>query len=226
MNEVKRHELKYRVSAQEAWVLRDRLAKAMPRDPYSQNGPYFIRSLYFDTPANTSFFDRVEGFERRTKFRLRFYEFSEKSVVKFEIKSKWNHIIIKETAFVKKKDLADILAGRLDCLAESGDSTLKKIYYHFKTQVYMPVVIVDYHREAFKLDYNQIRITFDTHLSKSSEVTGLLDPSLKTIPVLEKEHVILEIKYNHFFPGWLGDLVGAQNFRMEAQSKYCFARMV
>ena len=222
---VKRQELKYLLHAHEARILRERLLAAVPRDPYSQNGGYFIRSLYFDNPANDSHYDRMEGFEMRKKFRLRFYEFSDKAIVKFEIKTKHNNTIVKETALISRKDAAAVMNGDTDCLPGQNE-ILNRVYFYFKRHYYRPTVIVDYHREAFFLDYNDIRVTFDTGLKKSGSVHSLFDADLMTIPVLERRHIILEVKYNHFFPGWLTDLLSGFDLQRCAQSKYCFSRML
>ncbi len=226
MPTIKRQELKYFLSPHEARIIRERLLVAVPRDEYSQEGSYFIRSLYFDNPANASYFDRNEGFETRRKFRIRLYEFTDKAVIKFEIKTKHNTVMSKETALITRADVTRILAGDYECLLRKKDPTLCKIYYHFKREFFTPAVIVDYQREAFTMDYNDIRITFDTILKKSREIGRVLDPTLRTIPVLERKHIILEVKYNHFFPGWLSDLLGGFNYQRCAQSKYCFARLV
>ena len=225
MLNVKRQELKYLLHVHEARMLRRRLLSVVPRDPYSQNGGYFIRSLYFDNPANDGHYDRMEGYEMRKKFRLRIYEFSDKAIIKFEIKVKDNNTIVKETTLISRKDAEAVMKGNTDCLLGQSE-ILNRVYFYFRRHYYRPAVIVDYRRDAFFLDYNDIRVTFDTCLRKSSSVHSLFDANLKTIPVLHKRHIILEVKYNHFFPGWLTDLLSGFNFQRCAQSKYCFSRML
>ena len=58
---------------------------------------------------------------------------------------------------------------------------------------------MDYYREAFTMDYNHVRITFDSQLRKSTEIEAFADRNIRTVPVLDKAYVILEIKYNNFF---------------------------
>ena len=227
MNGVKRHELKFIINPQEAWILRERLAKAVRRDPHCR-GPagYFVRSLYFDNWLDSSYYDRLEGMEHRIKFRVRLYEFGPESFLKFEIKIKHNDLIEKKTAPLSRKNLETVLAGDFSCLVAEKNSVLNEIYYHFSRKRHRPVVIVDYFRDAFELDYNQIRVTLDTGLRKSQRIREALDPDLSTIPVLPENHVILEIKYHRFFPSWLQGLMGLQRFQRSAQSKYCFARLL
>ncbi len=222
---VVRNEIKYMLSKQEAWLARQRLSQAVARDPYSREGGYFIRSLYFDNVANSSYFDRVEGFENRRKYRVRLYEFNAKEI-KFEVKFKYNDSMKKESAWMPVSYLKRLEAGDIECLLSHGSAVLKQVYYAFKRDRFRPVVIVDYRRDAFFMDVQDLRITFDTDLRKSSRVADTLKPDADTLPVLEKYHTILEIKYNKFFPSWLEGLLGLRRFQRCARSKYCMARMI
>ena len=100
------------------------------------------------------------------------------------------------------------------------------MYYDFVSDYFRPAVVVDYFREAFVLDYNRIRITLDTELRRSRETHGFGSPDLTSVPVLKKDSVILEIKYNRFFPRWMSQLIQMSRFERTAISKYCLARMI
>jgi len=65
--------------------------------------------------------------------------------------------------------------------------------------IYKPIVVVDYYRQAFVLDYNHIRITFDSELRRGTDMDALLEPIQNTVRVLKKDFVIMEIKYNNFW---------------------------
>ena len=73
MNEVLRQEKKYAINLSDGAVLRRRLGAVMHGDAH--NGPqgYTIRSLYFDTPDDQDFHDKLDGLELRRKLRLRTY---------------------------------------------------------------------------------------------------------------------------------------------------------
>ena len=73
MNEVLRQEKKYAVNIADGAVLRRHLEPVMHADAH--NGPqgYGIRSLYFDTPDDQDFQDKIDGLELRRKIRLRTY---------------------------------------------------------------------------------------------------------------------------------------------------------
>ena len=69
MNEVLRQEKKYAINLSDGAVLRRRLGAVMHGDAH--NGPqgYTIRSLYFDTPDDQDFHDKLDGLELRRKLR-------------------------------------------------------------------------------------------------------------------------------------------------------------
>ena len=58
---VDRHEEKFLLNPAEAVCLRALLDGLLRRDRYSAGGAYYIRSLYFDTPDNTDYADKVLG---------------------------------------------------------------------------------------------------------------------------------------------------------------------
>ena len=225
MYHVNRLELKYQLNHQEAKLLKTRLTPFMQRDPYNQNGPYFIRSVYFDNPCDRSFIEKIEGFERRRKYRLRFYDFT-LNLVKFEIKKKDNDMVIKHTAIIQSADIQNIFQRNYDCLLKYHNSILSQVYYDFKCDFFEPIVVVDYYRDAFFLDYNHIRVTFDYFLRKSDAVTDFHREDLLTIPVLEDYCVILEIKYEDFVPNWFRNLFLSGRYQRCATSKYCLSRMI
>ena len=213
------------MNRQEAALLKTRLSPFLSKDPHSLGGAYFIRSVYFDNKSNESFREKVEGFENRRKFRIRFYDFT-LNFIKFEIKQKLNDLIVKHTARILKEDLPALFRGDYDCLLKYRSAVLNQIFYDFKCQLYEPVVVVDYYREAFFLDYNHIRITFDTRLKKTDAVNEFYREDLSLVPVLEDHYVILEVKYDDFLPNWFGDLCQASRYQRVATSKYCLSRMI
>ena len=69
-----RHELKHQISPQEDLVLAGRLRKLFRRDAHAgADGTYRITSLYFDTPYDAALREKLDGVDRREKFRLRYY---------------------------------------------------------------------------------------------------------------------------------------------------------
>ena len=68
-----RHEWKHEINYTDLLVLRQRLQAVMQPDPHAVGGSYFIRSLYFDNLADKALREKIDGVNRREKFRIRYY---------------------------------------------------------------------------------------------------------------------------------------------------------
>ena len=69
-----RHEFKFLISRADAELLKLRLPHVMQRDPHAgETGRYTIRSLYFDDMDAAAYYEKVDGIDSRTKYRIRFY---------------------------------------------------------------------------------------------------------------------------------------------------------
>ena len=73
MNEVLRQEKKFAINIADGVVLGGRLGAVMHADAHNGAQGYTIRSLYFDTPDDQDFTDKIDGLELRRKIRLRIY---------------------------------------------------------------------------------------------------------------------------------------------------------
>lgn len=223
--EVLRNELKYYINYSDYLMISKILGSVLEPDQHSSNkSGYFIRSLYFDSVDNHSFHEKLAGIENRRKYRLRIYGFNH-NTVKFEIKHKLNNNIFKETAVISKKDALRVLNQDYDVLLNYKDKVLNKIYCTFKKEKYFPVVAVDYQREAYVSSLNKIRITFDRFLAKNSTTLDFFNPKMNTLPVLDDNIVIMEIKYNRFLPEWVKKSLQSVRGVQCSISKYCLSRI-
>lgn len=69
-----RHEFKHQISPGEDLVLSQRLRKLFPHDKHGGPlGSYRVTSLYFDTPYDSAYREKLDGVDKREKFRLRYY---------------------------------------------------------------------------------------------------------------------------------------------------------
>ena len=222
----KRRELKYYVSYEEYIILSNLLKKIFQQDEHNNENlkGYFIRSLYFDDIENKAFEDKVAGVEERSKYRLRIYDIGTKWV-KFEIKNKLNDVITKETAIISREDAGKIQNADYDVLLKYNNPVLNKAYIEFKKRFYLPVVMVDYIREAFNYDLNKIRVCFDRFLKSSSLQLDIFKSGTILMPQLKKDIVIMEIKYNNFIPDWIKQIIQIPAFERSAISKYCIGRI-
>ena len=223
--QVNRKELKYYISYNEYIVLSRLLKRIFQKDKYNQEslGGYLVRSLYFDTLDNNSFEDKVGAIEERSKFRLRIYDAASKSV-KFEIKSKTDYTVTKETAIISRDDAEEIQKGNYEVMLKYKNKVLNKAYIEFRKRPYYPVVLVDYLREAFFYDANKIRVVFDRFLKSTPLHLDLFADDIM-MPQLKNDIVIMEIKYDNFIPMWIKQLLQIPSFERSAISKYVIGRL-
>ena len=69
-----RHEWKHEINASDQIALRHRLRAVARLDPHTIQGKYEIRSLYFDSPTDRALREKLDGVNRREKFRIRCYQ--------------------------------------------------------------------------------------------------------------------------------------------------------
>lgn len=222
---VKRYELKYYINVADYEYCRSVLSHLMKKDSYqkSRNG-YFIRSLYFDDIYDTSVEEKLAGVEKRNKYRLRIYDFKQ-DWAKFERKAKYNDYVQKTTAIVTRKEAQKISRGNYDCLLKKNNQKLNSIYFDIKKKYIKPVVIVDYIRDVYMLDYNNIRVTFDKKIRYSEHNLELFNPNVKTVPLTPDDVMVMEIKFNNFLPKWFEKTIKLNSPIRSAVSKYCQSRL-
>ena len=196
-----RHENKYIITAGQVELLRNRIEGICDFDKYAtENGGYNIRSLYFDDYTGNSFNENEMGVDHRQKYRIRIYNHSA-DVVVLERKIKENGLISKDRAVIPRELLDAILEDRV--LEEDfyGEIPLvNRFLNEYHTRYLRPRVIVEYDREAFVSELEDIRITFDTSISYSGNVEDFLDPDLNLTPVMLSGKELLEVKYTEVLP--------------------------
>jgi len=221
-----RHELKYYIHYHEYHILRNKLKAILERDHYSdKNGNYHVRSLYFDDAYNSCLFEKLSGVERRKKFRIRIYNLSDKTI-KLECKRKVGSLIAKDVIHISRDEYESLLKGEYDFLKKSSGFLYHDFYRSLKHNLYRPIVIVDYIREAFVAPFNlsRIRINFDKELQTGVNKTDLFDKHLTTMNLVERPRVILEIKYESFLPEHLKQVLQVGAADRCAISKYTIGR--
>ena len=65
-----RHEWKYEINYCDLLILRQRLTAIARLDPHAVDGIYRIRSLYFDNIRDKALREKIDGVNRREKFRI------------------------------------------------------------------------------------------------------------------------------------------------------------
>lgn len=222
---LQRHELKYYISWVDYLTTKEILEKLMYKDEYQvQESGYFVRSLYLDDIHDSAVSEKLAGVERRDKYRLRIYDPAQRWV-KLERKRKLGNYVRKDSIRLSKQDALEVIAGDIESIYSNPSPAAMQLYQDFKRTYFRPVVIIDYIRDALRLDYNNIRITFDYNLSCNTVRQDLFDPVLPTYSLQHPKIVIMEIKYNNFLPSWFSQILRIESATRSAISKYTLSRM-
>lgn len=179
---------------------------------------YQVKSLYFDTIGRHGLFEKLAGVDQRHKYRIRVYNNGD-HVIHLEKKMKRNQYCLKHSIPVTRPQVEALLNGDFEWLLDAG-SLGAEMYAEMRTRLLAPLVLVDYHRIPFVWPADEIRITFDSHLSTGIFRTDLFDEHAALHPALTPGQVILEVKYNHFLPDFISDLLAVPGSVPVAMSKY------
>lgn len=220
-----RHELKFFLSRADYAYARSILCELMCRDKYASAGEYPLRNLYFDTIADESVVEKLDGIESRDKYRLRSYG-AQYPWVKLERKRKRNDYVNKTSVVLSNDDARALVRGDYSMLLEHDTAGARSLYFDFARQYLRPVVLVDYMREPYTLPYNEIRVTFDTDISISvGGHLAMFDWGAETRHIQPQEVVIMEVKYNVCLPSWFQDVLSLESCTRAAIGKYAIARL-
>jgi hypothetical protein len=222
--EVKRREIKYRISLPEAFTLMRSMARLMPEDAHNSGWEgYMVRSLYFDSIDNVDLEEKKDGLEKRRKLRLRIYS-SDDATAKLELKEKSGVWQRKRSISLSRHDAQLIMRGDHGLLADMENILALQIYSLIRSEVRRPCCLVQYNRFAFVAHANDIRVSFDMKLSTSENPYGLFDSRPCLYPVGSYDDVTLEVKYNHFLLDYVKDLLRCCDRVPISYSKYVMAR--
>jgi hypothetical protein len=204
MNSGYRHEYKYLISAADAKLLKLRLKHIMQPDPHTgPSGRYTIRSLYFDDLAHSAFYEKADGICLRSKYRIRIYNYTLKSI-KLEKKEKLGNLTRKTAQTIQRSDAKALQRREVPETLENGD-LLDELWLKIRSEGLRPMVLVDYDRTPFVCADGNTRITLDENLRTRPYCANLVASPAAMMPVLEKGQVILEVKFDDFLPSYLAD---------------------
>lgn len=215
-----RHEFKHEISYCDMLALRARLSAIMQQDSHAMNGKYQIRSLYFDNLNNKALLEKINGVNRREKFRLRCYN-GDTSLIFLEKKTKENGLCGKIQTVVNAEKVSQILNG--EPFDAAGNRLLVELKAKMITQQLRPKTIVDYTREPFVFFAGNVRVTIDHDIRTGISGTDFLNPHCPTIPVNDSP-IILEVKWDEFLPSVIRDIIQLPETRTTAFSKYAACR--
>lgn len=213
-----RHEWKFEINYADYLVLRTRLKAVMKPDSHAQNNKYEIRSLYFDTNKDTALREKVDGVNRREKFRIRYYN-GDTSFIRLEKKSKLNGLCAKESCSLSKEEAQRIVDGDFGWLKDCDRPLGQELYFKMMTTGLRPKTIVDYTREPFIFSAGNVRVTIDYNIRTGQFRTDFLNPDTITLPAGDST-MLLEVKWDEYLPEIIKDAVTIPGRRAAAFSKY------
>lgn len=217
-----RHELKHKITLSDLIAIRQRLRAVAYPDPHAANGKYLIRSLYFDNLDDKALREKLDGIERREKFRIRIYN-SDTSFIRLEKKSKLNDLSNKQSVQLTEKQARAIVDGDTEWMINSKHALIRELYAKMSAEGLAPKTIVDYTREPFVFPAGNVRVTIDYDIRSGLLCTDLFNWDRATVPVIDT--VILEVKWDAFLPDIIKDAVMLENRRDGAFSKYAACRI-
>lgn len=217
-----RNEWKHEISYCDMLILRQRLSAVARCDSHAQNGKYEIRSLYFDNISDRALREKIDGVNKREKFRIRLYN-RDTSVIFLEKKSKINNLCRKESVRLTAEQVRAILEGDYAWMPKSGIPLAVELYSKINALGLRPKTIVEYIREPFVYSAGNVRVTIDRGIRTGMGCTDFLNPSCVTVPV-ENSPIILEVKWDDFLPDIIRDAVLLEDSRVGAFSKYAACR--
>ena len=218
-----RHEWKHQINYSDLLAIRQRLRAVARSDPHTENGRYLIRSLYFDNVYDKALREKIDGVDRREKFRIRYYN-RDTGFMQLEKKSKRNGLGTKFQARLSKEEAQSVVDGDLDWMIQKDDPLIREFYVKMHDQGLRPKTIVDYVREPYIYDAGNVRVTFDYDIRTALACTDFLDPGCVTVPAPDAG-IILEVKWDAYLPDIIRDCVQTPGRRVTAFSKYAQCRM-
>lgn len=217
-----RHEIKHEISFADAAALRARLGAVCKPDGNSQNGKYFIRSLYFDTPDDRALREKLDGVRDREKFRIRLYN-NDPSFIRLEKKVKRGSLGYKLSERLTEDEARSLADGKYEWAKDDPRPLLKELYRHSRIAGLGAKTVVDYTREAIVFEAGNVRVTLDYNIRTGLFGKELFGGNMPTLPVPDSP-IILEVKWDNYLPSIIKDIVRLDNRRAGAFSKYAACR--
>lgn len=218
-----RHEWKHVINASDMIAIRQRLRAVAQTDANAKDGKYVIRSIYFDNLSDRALREKLDGVNRREKFRMRYYN-GNLSEILLEKKTKWNGLGTKERALITADEAQRIIDGDTEWMPASEHALVQELYVKMQGGGLRPKTIVDYTREPFVYAAGNVRVTLDYDIRTGLHGTDFLDPDCVMIPAAGAE-TIMEVKWDAYLPDVIRDAVQLGSRMSGTFSKYAACRM-
>ncbi len=218
-----RHEEKYIITYRQYALLKQRAMELLTPDRHGDQGSYVITSMYYDDFLDHALDEKLDGLPEHRKFRIRTYDFSD-SIIKLERKDKHGLLTEKADAAIQRGQIPLLSGVHTDLSGFSGAA------YALAAQLQAgdlrPVVAVRYRRDAFFFEGTDLRLTFDRDLEAiRPEQEALFSPLVSGLPVLDKNSIIMEVKYGSHVPRFVRKFTAVSTKQLSV-SKYALCREI
>lgn len=226
-----RFEFKYVLAADLRREIESELNYFVQLDPYvgsRADRKYLVRSLYFDDPGYSCYFQKVQGDLHRAKFRLRTYsrDPAEHCATFLEIKGRHNALVFKHRTPLTRGAAGRFSPGErgvTDAILERAveGPVLDRFRYEVPRKQLRPLMLIDYQRRPYVSKYDaEFRLTFDDSLQATRTESLYQAPWEPTRDVL-RGYTIMEVKFRHAVPSWFHRILQSYNLRRQSVSKIC-----
>ncbi|MBI3924390.1 MAG: polyphosphate polymerase domain-containing protein [Armatimonadetes bacterium] len=222
-----RYEIKFIVDAAVKERILARGREVLTQDRHGRQGVYRVTSQYYDTTDLRAFWEKLDGVDPRSKFRLRFY--GDEGPYFLEIKRRNNQTVSKARLDLEPEAALEMLdssapleelSHRLWRAGREGD-VLDELETASQRDLLLPSNVISYQREAWiGVLEERLRLTFD-HLS-SAQMAGGHRAALEGqgVSLLAPERIIMELKFTRSVPVWLREIVVSEGLLPTRFSKY------
>ena len=213
-----RHEIKFIIDNSDIPILKKKLSLFMKKDEH-YDGEYFIRSLYFDDIYKSAYHDKIDGIKDRKKYRIRAYN-HDKSYISLELKGKNNMLSYKKKCVISYDEYNYLIKKEYNKIQVNDRELLSNFIFDLKTKNLVPIILVDYYRDAYTYESQDVRITFDSNIRSGRFNDDLFSDKIFTEKVFDDNSMVLEVKFNDRIPSFINDIIKSTKLVKIQISKY------
>ena len=213
-----RHEFKYFIPKSAIEILVLELLQNMNLDAFSRDGYYNLYSIYYDTQDWQSYYEKLDGIERRKKFRIRSYAADPRQglPIMLEIKEKNKDIILKRRTPINFTEIEEFERGML---TRDNDEVFDEWRYGMIRNNLKPKILIAYERLAF-----EDRSGGDTRIDRNVKSAFVNSGNMFNAPLsptyFSRSYSVLEVKFGRALPRYALELIRRHSLFNEAISKY------
>ena len=219
-----RHEYKYIINEVQENILYTLAQGILLRDPHvQQDGMYTIRSLYFDDPYDSCYYENMNGTDPRSKFRIRYYN-RDTTRIRLEKKAKCRGMTNKSSCSLTEAECFQLMQGQYILPTEDMPEKKAELLREMQTRLLQPKVIVTYDRIPFVYTAGNVRVTFDKNITASKEISSFLKGDYRQRPIMAYSQNVLEVKWDELLPLHIQEILQLDTLQGSAFSKYYMCR--